>query len=116
MFTDGSRLDDGATGHAVVWKNGQTWEVIKVHMGYIQEAYDAECAAIARALDSVTRGYVPERVTIFTDAQAAIKRMASENPAQGSSTPSGRGNTSPHCVGPGQVSPPRSGDARLTRA
>ena len=23
MFTDGSRLDDGAAGYAVVWKNGQ---------------------------------------------------------------------------------------------
>jgi len=24
MFTDGSRMEDGATGYAVVWKNGQT--------------------------------------------------------------------------------------------
>ena len=51
--------------------------------GYNQEAYDAECAALARALESVTKGYVPERVTIFTDAQAAIRRMASDEPGPG---------------------------------
>jgi len=28
MFTDGSRLDDGATRYAVVWKKGLTWKVI----------------------------------------------------------------------------------------
>ena len=83
MFTDGSRMEDGAAGFAVVWKNGQTWEGIKAHMGYNQEAYDGECAALARALESVLGGYVPERVTIFTDAQAAIRRMASDEPGPG---------------------------------
>jgi len=47
------------------------------------EAYDAECAALARSLESVSGEYVPERVTIFTDAQAAIRRMASEEPGPG---------------------------------
>jgi len=43
-------------------------------MGYNQEAYDAECAALARALESASRrNMTPERVTIFTDAQAAIR-------------------------------------------
>jgi len=83
MFTDGSRLDNGATGYAVVWKNGQTWEGIKAHMGHNQEAYDAECAALAHALESASRRYIPERVTIFTDAQAAIRRMASDEPGPG---------------------------------
>jgi len=83
MFTDGSRMEDGATGYAVVWKNGQTWEGIKCHMGHNQGAYDAECAALTRALESVSGGYVPDRVTIFTDAQAAIRRMASEEPGPG---------------------------------
>jgi len=83
MFTDGSRMEGGAAGYAVVWKNGQTWESIKCHMGYNQEAYDAEWAALARAPESVSGGYVPERVTIFTDAQAAIRRIASEEPGPG---------------------------------
>jgi len=38
MVTDGSRLDDGATGYAVVWRKGQSWAGIKTHMGYNQEA------------------------------------------------------------------------------
>jgi len=54
---------------------------IKTHMGYNQEAFDAECAALARALESASRrNTTPERVTIFTDAQAAIRRMASDEP------------------------------------
>jgi len=70
MFTDGSQLDSGAAGYAVVWKNGQTWKGIKTHMGYNQEAYDAECAALARALELASRrNTTPERVT-------AIRRMA----------------------------------------
>jgi len=53
-------------------------------MGKNQEAYDAECAALARALEAAARRQTaPERVTIFTDAQAAIRRMASEEPGPG---------------------------------
>jgi len=53
-------------------------------MGYNQEAYDAECAALARALEEAAkRQMVPERVTIFTDDQAAIRRIASEEPSPG---------------------------------
>ena len=84
MFSDGSRLDDGAAGYAVVWKRGLTWSGIKTHVGYNQEAYDAECAAPARALESASRRQTTsERVTIFTDAQAAIRRMTSEEPYPG---------------------------------
>ena len=84
VFTDGSRLEDGAAGYAVAWKRGESWVGIKAHMGYNQEAYDAECVALARALESATRrSTIPERVTIFTDAQAAIKRIASEEPSPG---------------------------------
>jgi hypothetical protein len=57
---------------------------IKIHMGYNQEAYDAEGAALARALETAAwRQSTPERVTIFTDARAAIKRMPSEKPGPG---------------------------------
>jgi ribonuclease HI len=89
MFIDGSRLDSGATGYAVRWQNGQSWVGIKNHMGNNQEAYDAECAALARALEEAAkRQTVPERVTIFTDAQAAIRRMVSEDPVRAKSTQS----------------------------
>ena len=84
IFTDGSRMEDGAAGYAVVWRKGESWAGIKTHMGYNQEAYDAECAALARALESAARrNTAPERVTIFTDAQAAIRRIAPEEPGPG---------------------------------
>jgi len=84
MFTDGSRMDDGAAGYTITWKRGESWVGIKAHMGHNQEAYDTECAALARALESaVRRPTTPERVTIFTDAQAAIRRIASEEPGPG---------------------------------
>jgi hypothetical protein len=84
MFTDGPRLDSGATGYAVTWRNGQHWVGIKTHTGCNQEAHDAGCAALARALEvAARRQTTSERVTIFTDAQAAIRRMVSEEPGPG---------------------------------
>jgi len=53
-------------------------------MGCNQEAYDAECAALARGLNEAKQWQpTPEAVTIFTDAQAAIPRMVSEEPGPG---------------------------------
>ena len=79
IFTDGSRLDDGATGYSVVWRKGLSWAVAKVHMGNNQEAYDAECAVLAHALQlEAQRNTTPERVTSFSDTQAAIRRMTSD--------------------------------------
>jgi ribonuclease HI len=84
MFTDGARAGNGAAGYAVVWKSRQQWVGVKSHMAYNQEAFDAECAALARALEvAARRRTTPERVTIFTDAQAAIRRMGSDEPAPG---------------------------------
>jgi len=51
-----------------------------------QGAYDAECAALARALETAARRQTaPEKATIATNAQAAVGRTASE------------GGTWPHC-------------------
>jgi len=55
MFTDGSRMEDGAASYAVVWRKGESWAGIKTHMGHNQEAYDAECAALARVLEVASR-------------------------------------------------------------
>ena len=66
------------------WKNGQSWVGITSYMGYNQDAYGAECAALACALEAASRRQTtPERVTISTDGQAAIRRMASEDPDPG---------------------------------
>jgi len=84
IFTDGSRIDSGAAGYAVVWKEGEEWAGVKAHIGFNQEAFDAECAALARALEvAAKRRLVPERVTVFTDAQAAIARIGSDEPGPG---------------------------------
>ena len=55
-------------------------------MGYFQEAYDAECAAIARALAVAARQAKQHklgRVHIFTDAQVSITRMMHDEPGPG---------------------------------
>ena len=68
----------------MVWKKCQTWAGVKVHMGNNQEGYDAKCAALARAMELASRrNETPERVTIFSDAQAAIRRTASNEPGSG---------------------------------
>jgi len=75
MFTDGSRLEHGATGHAVTWKGHKT------HMGWGQEAYDAECAAIVRALRvAATKNRTLGTVTIFTGARGCRSWRASPVP------------------------------------
>jgi len=36
LFTDGSKLESGATGYGVAWKAGDRWVGVKAHMGYNQ--------------------------------------------------------------------------------
>jgi len=70
----------------VVWRKGRRWAGRKVHMGHFQEAYDAECAAIARALAVASERAKRRklgRVRIFTDAQSAIARMVHDEPGPG---------------------------------
>ena len=82
-FTDGSRLNSGAVGYVVAWRNEGHWASIKTHMGN-QEAYDVECAAIERALELTgQRRTAPEAVTIFSEAKATIERTASDDPGPG---------------------------------
>jgi len=89
---------------------------IKTHMGYNQEAYNAGCTALARALESVSRRHTaPERVTIFTDAQAASGVWPPRSLAPARSMRSRQGSTS-QCYGRlGLASPSRSGGAQRTR-
>jgi len=42
-------------GFSVVWRNGQSRVGIETHMGHSQQAYDAECTALTRALESASR-------------------------------------------------------------
>jgi hypothetical protein len=64
----------------VVWKNGLFGMGIKTHIGCNQEVYDAERSPRhAKALETAARRLaISERVTVFTDARAAVSRAASE--------------------------------------
>jgi len=100
MFTDGSRQNNGATGYAVVWKNGLIWKSIKTHVGYNQEAYDAECAALARALQVASqRNTIPERVTISQTRRQPSGGWHRTNRGRDSSMPSKHGSILRHCGG-----------------
>jgi len=84
IFTDGSRASNGATGFVVTWKNRSKWVGVKTDLGYNQEAFDAECAALAHALELAARRRVPpEAVTIYTDAQVAMRRIVADEPGPG---------------------------------
>ena len=84
IFTDRPRSSSGATGYAVVWKNGSKLVGVKNHLCYNQETFDAECAALERALElAARRRTTQEAVTIFTDARAAMGRIVAEAPWPG---------------------------------
>ena len=116
MFTDGSRLDDGATGYSVMWKRGLTWAGAKVHMGNNQEAYGEECATLAHALElAAQRSSIRNESRSFRTHRQLSGGWHRTNLAPANSTPSRRGNTSPHCAGPGGASSSKSDGAQLTR-
>jgi len=61
-----------AVGCAVAWRNRSKWLGVKTHMGYNQEAFDAECAVVGTAVELAARKRTtPEAVTFFAGAQAA---------------------------------------------
>ena len=75
MSTDGSRIENQATGYTVV----RIWAGIETPMGCNQETYNAECAALARVRESPSRrNTAPERVIIFSDVQPAMRRPQPE--------------------------------------
>lgn len=53
LWCDGSKLDTGGTGAAVVWKSncrGEEWQTIKVSLGQNKEIFDAEMWGISEAI------------------------------------------------------------------
>ena len=93
IFTDGPRPDDVATGYAVVWKNGQSWGASKRTWATTRRP-TMQSAPPSHGAGGRIEKTIPERVTIFTDAQGAIKRMASEELGPGQKMRSRRGSTS----------------------
>jgi hypothetical protein len=120
MFTDGSRLDSGATGYAVAWQNGQSWVGIKTHMGNNQEAYDAECAALARALETAAKRRSGKRYQQESPPSAMPKPPSDEwhrrSQVRARSTRSWRESILPYYGVPDRTSPLKSDGVPPTRA
>jgi ribonuclease HI len=86
FWTDGSRKIDEWTGCAVVWKEGLKWSKRRIHLGRQEEAYDVEMYAISEAVkiaDEISRTKEVRAVTIFTNSQATLKRIQSDEPGPG---------------------------------
>ena len=80
FWTDGSRLDSGRSGSAVVWldTNSNKWQEKRRYLGEKKYSFDAELWAISDALEMTIkkmRNTNPTIVTIFTDSHAAITKI-----------------------------------------
>ena len=80
MWTDGSRLDGGKVGAAVVEfdRRLDKWQEKRRFLGKNKDTFDAELWAISDALVlgiKRTRNVGPTTVTVFTDSQAAITKI-----------------------------------------
>ena len=86
LWTDGARKEDEWTGCAVVWKEKERWEKRRVHLGRQKEAFDAEMYAMSEAVkiaNEIAEKEEARRVTIFTDSQATLRRIQSDEPGPG---------------------------------
>jgi len=86
LWTDGSRKEDEWVGCAVVWKECGMWKKRRVHLGRQKEAFDAEMYAMSEAMkivDEMASEKEVTRVTVFTDSQATLRRIQSDEPGPG---------------------------------
>ncbi|KAI0999672.1 hypothetical protein K3495_g8523 [Podosphaera aphanis] len=100
FWTDGSKLDSQKTGAGVAWKNvSGNWECRKFYLGKNKEVFDAELYAVDQALEIALRGgrnkgrreslvtnkilEELDRIHIWLDSCAAIKRMQHLEPGPG---------------------------------
>ena len=86
LWTDGSRKDDEWAGCAVVWKERGFWKKRRVHLGRQKEAFDMEMYAMSEVMkiaDEMAVKKVDRRVTVFTDCQATLSRIQSDEPVPG---------------------------------
>ncbi len=77
---DGSKLDSGGAGTAVVWRNclSRAWNICKIFLEKNKEILDAELWGISEALkvalkESTLRRV--QRITIYSDSQIALKQL-----------------------------------------
>jgi len=86
LWTDGLRKEDEWVGCAVVWEEERRWKKRRVHLGRQKEAFDAEMYAMSEVMkiaDAVGSEREVKRVTVFTDSQATLKQIQSDEPGPG---------------------------------
>ena len=78
LWTDGSKLNSGKSGAAVVWRNRHNWHKRKRYLGKKKQPFDTELWAIFDALEAAikeTRNATSMPITIFTDSRAALTKI-----------------------------------------
>ena len=84
VWTDGSRLESGAVGAAVAFKEGNTWDRRGIYLGKNKEVFDAEIYAIRQVMETLNdRNESGMRYTVFSDSQAAIGRIQHDRTGPG---------------------------------
>jgi ribonuclease HI len=92
LYYDGSCIDDGYVGTGLIWtaqEYERNWEVFNgenYQLGDDNEVYDAEMFGIAMAIRHAAQrfGTDTQKITVFTDSQAALHRIKNgkEGPGQ----------------------------------
>ena len=79
LWCDGSKLDQGETGAAVIWKLDNEWLTQKVTLGKNKEIFDAEMWGISEVVKIVEQMCLktqqPLIISIFCDSEHAINRL-----------------------------------------
>jgi len=86
FWTDGSRKEDEWVRCAVVWEEEGRWKQRRVHLGRQKEVFDTEMYAMSEAMkiaDEMAKQKEVTRVTVFTDFQATLRRIQSDEPGPG---------------------------------
>ena len=88
FWTDGSKLDTGDAGAAIVWfdRRLNKWQEKRRYLGEIKDSFDAELWAISDALElsiKKMRNGNPSMITIFTDSRAAVAKILDSNARTG---------------------------------
>ena len=75
-WTDGPRLEGGAVGAALAYKDRERWVGRATYLGKNKEVFDAEVYAIMRVVKLLDeREERGQGYTVFSDSQAAIARV-----------------------------------------
>ena len=85
VWSEGSRLKNGAAGAAIAFREEDRWVSRGTYLGRNKEVFDAGAFAILQALNLLdSRGERGQQYVVFSDSQAAIARVQHDRtgPAQ----------------------------------